>query len=125
MERANGLAWLPVLAVGALIGWADLHQTDTPVTVGLLLIFGFAFAVGTRLPWFAVGLAVAAFVPAFNLAAAFLHLQVSGTEHGQIITWTPRLGQASGSLLALVFGVAGAAAGHATRRFVFERQTAE
>jgi len=118
MTRLNILSWLPVLAVGALIGWADLHQTDTPVTAGLLLLFGFAFTAGTRLPWFGIAIAVSLFVPAFNLTAAMLHWQLSGVEHGQIASWTPSLSQASGSFLAMLFGIAGAGSGAAIRKWL-------
>jgi len=110
-------AWLPVLAVGLLIGWADLHQTDTPVTVFLVVFLGFLFALGTNLPWAPVGVALGGFVPVLGLLAAALHWQIVGMEHGHVVSWTPRYIDVAGSLMAVIFALAGAAGGGAVRRF--------
>ena len=116
LSSSGNLAWLPVLAVGALVGWGDLHQTDTGVTAGLLLLLACFFTVGTRLPWWGVGLAISAFVPVFGLMAAALHWRVSGVEHDAVVHWTPTMIQGAESILALGFGLSGAALGLALRR---------
>lgn len=118
-EKQRVLAWLPVLAVGALMGLADLHQTDGPITAGLLMLLSCIFTIGMRLPWWGIGLSISGFVPMANLFAAVMHWQLTGVAHGVLKIWTPTLATASGSFLALCFGIAGAAIGLGLRGFLF------
>lgn len=111
VSKSDRLAWLPVLAVGLLLGLGDLHQSDAPVTAGLVFLLACFFATGTRLPWYGIGIAIAAFVPVGHFLAAAFQWPLGIAEHGVVKHAAQTLVEAAGSLSAPVFGVAGALMG--------------
>lgn len=98
---------LLAVLLSAYIGYSDLHQTDTPITVAALLAASFLVGLFvTRHAW-AYGVIIGLGVPVAGFIAAYNHWTLTGLEHGQTITWQASYTNSSVAVFAIVVGLAG------------------
>ena len=96
---------LLAIALSVAVGYSDLHQTDTSVSVAVLLIAGFVVGLlVTRRAWI-YGLLVGAGIPVANLWAAIEHLKLSGMQHGTKVYWYASYKDAAVSCVAILLAV--------------------
>lgn len=77
---------LIALVLSGLVGYSDLSQTDTPITVTLILVASCIMGCLVSHKAWAYALIIGLGVPVAGLLAASLHWQLAGMDHGQIKT---------------------------------------
>ena len=79
----NTVLILLSVILSVFIGMSDLHQTDTPITVALILIASFIVGIFVTHRAWVYGIIIGLGVPVANFLAATNHWMLYGTEHGQ------------------------------------------
>jgi hypothetical protein len=114
----NKLLLLVSVIFSIYIGFSDLHQTDTPITLGMLLAASFLVGLFAKnKPWI-YGIIIGIGVPVAGFIAASRHMLLSGMEHGTTKYWPATYGSAAMSSIAILVAILGVYVGVWTRKAV-------
>jgi hypothetical protein len=73
------------ILLSAYIGYSDLHQSDTGITVAVLLFAAFVIGLFVTNKAWVYGLILGLGVPVWGIVAALNHWTLRSVEHGQTI----------------------------------------
>jgi hypothetical protein len=118
----NKLVIIVSLIFSAYIGYSDLHQTDTPITVAMLLAAGFVVGLFVSNRAWLFGVIIGIGVPIAGFIAAWRHMILSGMEHGAVKYWPASYESAVTSLVTVIIGIIGVYIGRAVRRLVISNK---
>jgi hypothetical protein len=119
----NTILILVSLIFSAYIGYSDLSQTDTPITVAMILVASFVIGFFASKRIWAYAIIIGIGVPVAGFLAAYYHWQLSGIEHGQIKILYATYDNAGISLVTIPLALIGAYIGQAIKKLLHRSVT--